>query len=158
MLQLVVADWIHHETFHLGIGACGDGAVVDRCVVVHFFSLHSQVLICFQSHGLVCAGPSCLNELVYLRICDEAAVVGQAAGVPAHPDDGQGGDHAPLPQGVPIRDCKKDYICKLKDGDSVVVLKKDDWRNEMLLMQDVDFEGGQGFKTGFYARENGWIL
>lgn len=40
-----------------------------------------------------------------------------------------------------IRDCKKDYICKLKDGDSVVVLKKDDWRNEMLLMQDVDFEG-----------------
>lgn len=26
--------------------------------------------------------------------------IGQAAGVPAHPDDGQGGDHAPLPQGI----------------------------------------------------------
>ena len=29
-----------------------------------------------------------------------ALFIGQAAGVPAHPDDGQGGDHAPLPQGV----------------------------------------------------------
>ena len=29
-----------------------------------------------------------------------ALFIGQAAGVPAHPDDGQGGDHAPLPQDV----------------------------------------------------------
>ena len=29
-----------------------------------------------------------------------ALFIGQAAGVPAHPDDGQGGGHAPLPQGV----------------------------------------------------------
>ncbi len=40
-----------------------------------------------------------------------------------------------------IRDCKEDYICRLKDGTSIVVLKKGDGRNEMLLMQDVDFEG-----------------
>ena len=29
-----------------------------------------------------------------------ALFIGQAAGVPAHPDDGQGGGHAPLPQDV----------------------------------------------------------
>ncbi len=68
-------------------------------------------------------------------------------------DDDVWGDDPPAPE-VPdyanfniddflraIRDCKEDYICQLEDGTSIVVLKKGDGRNEMLLMQDVDFEG-----------------
>lgn len=40
-----------------------------------------------------------------------------------------------------IRECKEDYICKLEDGTSLVVLRKEDGHNEMLLMENVDFKG-----------------
>lgn len=41
-----------------------------------------------------------------------------------------------------INECKEDYICNLKDGGgAIVVLKKGDGRSEMLLMENVDFEG-----------------
>lgn len=40
-----------------------------------------------------------------------------------------------------ISECKEDYICNLKDGGAIVVLKKGDGRSEMLLMENVDFEG-----------------
>ncbi len=70
------------------------------------------------------------------------------------PDDDEVWTDKPVPDPVPeyqdfdrnkflkaICECKEDYVCKLKDGTSTVVLKKADGRNEMLLMQDVDFEG-----------------
>lgn len=40
-----------------------------------------------------------------------------------------------------IRDCNKDYVCKDSNGDTVTLLQKDKYRNEITLMADVDFKG-----------------
>lgn len=39
-----------------------------------------------------------------------------------------------------IHDCNKDYNCTMPDGTQITLLKKDPYRNEMLLMVDVDFK------------------
>lgn len=41
-----------------------------------------------------------------------------------------------------LQQCEQDYICNTKKGDPITVLKKDEYRKEMHLMTDVDFEYG----------------